>query len=313
MAAGNGHHLEHPALLYESREDFLEYMVPYVTAGLENREVVFVAARADNLAALGKELGERAGGARLADTGEWHPHTGTRLRAFYELVTDELEAGATGIRLAGEPVWPDGPAELIREGQRYESVLNWVLGPFPVTLVCLYDASRLDPSILEVSHVTHPVVGRDGREQPSGEFADPEEFLRRWNHALSPPPAWAVRTTELGDLSAARWLLGDLALAAGVHPDRVSDLVSAANEALINAEVHGNGAVALWAWSEDGRFVCQIEDRGHGIADPLAGYRPPSVDTKTGRGLWIARQLVDLLQVAPGSDGTTVRLQVQAA
>jgi hypothetical protein len=35
---------------------------------------------------------------------------------------------------------------------------------------------------------------------------------------------------------------------------------------------------------------------------------------EAGNGhLWIARQLVDLLQVAPRSDGTTVRLHVQAA
>jgi hypothetical protein len=31
---------------------------------------------------------------------------------------------------------------------------------------------------------------------------------------------------------------------------------------------------------------------------------------EAGRGLWLARQLVDLLQIVPNSTGTTVRLYV---
>jgi hypothetical protein len=42
------------------------------------------------------------------------------------------------VRLAGEPVWPTGPPELIREWQRYESALNAVLAPFPDTTVRLH-------------------------------------------------------------------------------------------------------------------------------------------------------------------------------
>jgi hypothetical protein len=46
------------------------------------------------------------------------------------------------LRLVGEPVWPNGPPEHVLEWERYESVLNEVLAPFPVTLVCTYDTSR---------------------------------------------------------------------------------------------------------------------------------------------------------------------------
>src|SRR5437867_13307093 len=67
-----GAHLEHRALMYSSTEDFLEYMVPYVRAGLDTEEVVFVAARRDNLAALRSEVGRRGAGAGWADTEAWH-------------------------------------------------------------------------------------------------------------------------------------------------------------------------------------------------------------------------------------------------
>jgi len=59
-----------------------------------------------------------------------------------------------------------------------------------------------------------------------------------------------------------------------------------------------------------GRFLCQIQDDGPGVADPLAGYVPAAEAMDAGRGLWLARQLVDLIQIVPKSTGTTVRLHV---
>lgn len=306
---GNQAQLEHPALLYSNTEDFLDSMVPYVRDGLEQDEVVFVAARGDNLAALRAEIGERGGRAGWADTEEWHPHSATRLRAFFEFVTDELAAGATSIRLAGEPVWPAEPPELVREWQRYESALNHVLARFPVTLVCLYDAARLDPTILSTARVTHPTLRQGAPDQPSEEFERPEEFLARWNSELPPPPPWADQLPPFVDLASARHFVYEQAIRHGVGPVPASDLCFAANEAITNALVHGGGVTGLWVWDQDGRFVCQVEDRGPAISDPLAGYRPPSAEASSGRGLWLARQLVDLLQIVPGHPGTTVRLQ----
>lgn len=305
----DGAQLEHPALLYRSLDEFLGVMVPFVRAGVDRREFVFVAARGDNLAALRQEVGERADEAQWADTDEWHPHPSSRLRAFYELVTDELRTGRTRFRLVGEPVWPPGPPELIREWQRYESVLNSVLSPFPVTLLCLYDAGRLHPSIVATAHRTHRIIHEYDLRHPSGEFEEPERFLRRWNAEVPPPPPGAAHLAEVTDLETARRFLREQALGAGVHPARAMDLSVAANEVLTNAMVHGDGPAGLWVWADGDRFVCHIEDRGRGVGDPLAGYRPPTEATD-GRGLWLARQLVDLLQILPRRSGTAVRLSV---
>jgi anti-sigma regulatory factor (Ser/Thr protein kinase) len=310
---GNGAnrgHLEHPAFFYEGAEDFLQVMAPYVSAGIDRGEVVFVAARDDLVKALREELGDRAAGTSLEDTDGWYPHPATRLWAFNELVTTKLREGATHFCLAGEPVWPPGPPELIREWQRYESVLNAALAPFPATLVCLYDASRLDESILETARRTHPTEYRVGGERRTVDFVGPEEFLRVWNPPLEAPPPSAARMPEVAGLSFARWFLHEEALRAGVAPGRAGDLALAANEVLTNAVQYGKGLRAVWAWVEDGRFVCQIEDRGEGLTDPIAGYRPPPDDMLTGRGLWLTRQLVDLLQIVPGPSGTVVRLHV---
>ena len=301
--------LEHPALLYAGLDGFLAAMVPFVAAGVERGEVVLVAARGDYLPALRARLGTQAAAVRWADTAAWHPSPAARLRAVHDLVTRELAAGAARVRLAGEPAWPPGPPELVREWQRYESAVNAVLAPFPATFLCLYDASGLAPSLLEAAYRTHPTVYQDGQEQPSAAYQPPARLLRDLAPDLPPPPPRAARFPVTGDLASARRFLYREALRAGVPPERAMDLCAAGNEALTNALVHGRGTPTLLAWTEGERFVCQVEDQGDGIADPLAGYRPPATAAR-GRGLWLARQLVDLLEVAPGAPGAAVRLHV---
>jgi anti-sigma regulatory factor (Ser/Thr protein kinase) len=304
-----GSTLEHPALLHADVSEFLSYLVPFVQTGVKNREPVFVAVGADNLAALRDAVGAEATGVTWADTREWHPNSSTRLRAFHEYVAERLADGATRIRLVGEPVWNEGRPDLILEWTRYESVLNTVLAQFPVSLVCTYDTSRLDPAIVANARRTHPVVS-DGTERPSPDFREPAELLRTWNPEPPSPPAWAPRLGQPTDLFTARRFLWEEAVSAGVPSERAMDLAMAANEILTNALRYGRGAVAMWGWPEDGRFLCQIQDDGPGIADPLAGYLPPADAMEAGRGLWLARQLVDLLQIVPNFTGTTVRLYV---
>jgi hypothetical protein len=45
---------------------------------------------------------------------------------------------------------------------------------------------------------------------------------------------------------------------------------------------------------------------GAGLADPFAGYRPPGTEQRTGRGLWLARQVVDLMQMETGKAAMTI-------
>jgi anti-sigma regulatory factor (Ser/Thr protein kinase) len=301
--------LEHPALLHGTVEEFLSCLVPFVTEGIDNGEPVFVAVGGEHLAALRDEVGDAMAGVTWADTHQWHPDPATRLRAFHELVSDELAGGATRLRLVGEPVWPTDSPELVLEWKRYESALNAVLGPFPVSLICTYDTSRLDPSITTDARRTHPRV-REGAERASPEFEAPEQLLRHWVAQLPPPPADAAQFRGPVDLHALREFLKADAVAAGLKPDRARDLCLAASEVFTHALVHGGGGARLRAWRQDATFCCQIEDAGPGLTDPLAGYRPPSPAADSGRGLWLARQLVDLLQIVPTAGGTTVRLRI---
>ena len=56
-------------------------------------------------------------------------------------------------------------------------------------------------------------------------------------------------------------------------------------------------------------MVCEIADRGT-IDDPLVGRQAPDTEQLGGRGLWLAHQLCDLVELRSGPDGTVLRLHM---
>jgi anti-sigma regulatory factor (Ser/Thr protein kinase) len=304
------HALRHPALIYRSLDEFVASTAPFVEAGVARTEPVFVAVGPTELDALRTEI-DVDDRVRWVNTNEWAPEPAPRLHAFHRFVTDELRVRRTHIRLVGEPLWPVGPPEFSLEWARYESALNAVLAPFPVSLVCTYDASRLGAEVVANARRTHPLVSTNGAERPSADFEDPRSLLARWRPRLGRIPPAAARMPLSLDAGAARTFVVERARGAGVSARRSMDIALAASEILANASQHAGGPVSVRLWTSGGRFVCQTDDRGPGIADPLAGYRPPATEPADGRGLWLARQVVDLMQIDSSEMGTSVRLQVR--
>ena len=87
-------------------------------------------------------------------------------------------------------------------------------------------------------------------------------------------------------------------------------MLLAACEIFSNAGRRGGGLRDARAGVVDGRFVCELADRGPGIADPLAGYLPPREGADGGFGMWVARQATDRMELIAGADGLTVRLWI---
>jgi anti-sigma regulatory factor (Ser/Thr protein kinase) len=124
-----------------------------------------------------------------------------------------------------------------------------------------------------------------------------------------PKPLPNLRSVSAGeDLVSFREALAREMSAEGVPQVRAVDMLVAANEIATNALRHGSGLDKLRVGRADGRFVCEISDRGAGFDDPLAGYMPPKDPRQSGPGLWIARQLASRVDFLPGEDGFTVRL-----
>ena len=72
---------------------------------------------------------------------------------------------------------------------------------------------------------------------------------------------------------------------------------------------HGGGHGTLRLWSDGGWLVCEVSDPGH-IRQPLVGRIRPASGQLSGRGIWLANQLCDLVQIRSSVAGTTVRMHM---
>ena len=92
--------------------------------------------------------------------------------------------------------------------------------------------------------------------------------------------------------------------------DRASDLVLALDEVIANAQEHGAAPIAVEAWV-DGRLVVEVSDVGRGF-DRGEVWKPPPPEPlgRRGRGLWIARQLADIVTIDCAGGHTRVRIEL---
>jgi hypothetical protein len=72
---------------------------------------------------------------------------------------------------------------------------------------------------------------------------------------------------------------------------------------------HGPGHGVLSLWRRSDRLMAQIHDLGR-IEDPLVGRAEPDLHESSGRGLWLANQLFDLVQIRSNGSGAVVRMHL---
>jgi anti-sigma regulatory factor (Ser/Thr protein kinase) len=96
----------------------------------------------------------------------------------------------------------------------------------------------------------------------------------------------------------------------GGFGERASDLVLALDELIANAQEHGRPPIEVSCWI-DGRVVVEVSDVGEGFDRARVwDTHPPEPYGQRGRGLWITRQLTDLVSILSGERGTTVRIEL---
>jgi serine/threonine-protein kinase RsbW len=128
--------------------------------------------------------------------------------------------------------------------------------------------------------------------------------------------AEAAQTTALlveefgvAQITPVRHAVSRVAAAAGLVGQRLEDFVLAVNEIVTNAVRHAGGGGTLRLWRAGRLLVCEVADRGDGIPhERLNGAALPPSHAISGRGLWLARHLVDDVAVHTGRGGTIVRL-----
>ena len=133
---------------------------------------------------------------------------------------------------------------------------------------------------------------------------------RRTTEGVSEGESYAAAIgSDPAEVAAVRRAIRDIAVRHG-FADRAGDLALALDELLANAQEHGRPPIRVAAWA-DGRVVVEVSDAGGGF-DPSRVWstHPPAPLGRRGRGLWIARQLADVVTIRSDERGTTVRVEL---
>jgi anti-sigma regulatory factor (Ser/Thr protein kinase) len=166
-------------------------------------------------------------------------------------------------------------------------------------LLCPYDRGTLKASVVEQADATHVCV------------ADDLDYLDiAFGGELPAPPAQAVAFTLIAsNLRRLRDEAEKFADNEGIASARIPGFVLAVDEVATNSVRYGGGSGVAIMWSDASAVFCEVRDRGQ-FTDPLAGRQTPHPERAGGRGLWIANQLCDLVQLRSGSNSTHVRLSI---
>jgi transcriptional regulator with XRE-family HTH domain len=169
--------LRHRALLYESDDEYLSALVPFLAAGFEGGENVLVVTAARQLDLLRAALGADAPRVEFADSASWYRTPRHALDGYRGFVHERLEHGAPWIRIVGEPLWDGRSQAEVATWVRYESLLNLALASSPATIVCPYDARSVPARAAAGASRTHPQLVDGGEINASAAYREPEDFL----------------------------------------------------------------------------------------------------------------------------------------
>jgi anti-sigma regulatory factor (Ser/Thr protein kinase) len=298
----------HEALIYDDAEEFLGGTVPFLREALEAGEPPLVAVSHSRTVLLEEALGEDAAEVRFVDM-EALGRNPARIIPFWRQFLDEC--GGRPARGIGEPVWPGRAHHEIDECQRHEALLNVAFGGQPAwTLLCPYDGGALDEEVLARIGESHQhVFGESLAGDVVGYMDQVDCFAGEFPGR---PPVMDELGFSREGLPQARRRVEEAAVLVGMPAERTADLVLATSELAANSVSHGGGKGTLRVWRDSDRLVVEIEDEGR-IEEPLVGRVRPDHTQVSGRGLWLANQLCDLVQIRSGMHGTTVRLHAALA
>lgn len=299
----------HQALFYSGPSEFLDRVVAFVNEGIEADEPTLVAIPAPKEEAIRTQLGSKADRVQFVDMTKLGHNPAHIIPAWRRFV--DAHAGRAGLRGIGEPIWAGRRRAEVVEAQGHESLLNLALADADLSLLCPYDVDVLEPPVIEEARRSHPtLVDTSGRRQ-SWTFRDASSLATAPFSGSLPEP---YRSRELvfrvGSLAPVRRFVSEAGGEANLDTTQVDQLVLAVNEVVTNTLRYAGGIGLLRVWREQDVLICEVRDRGQ-LDQPMVGRERPAVDQESGRGLWMANQLCDLVQIRSLASGTIVRLHVQ--
>jgi anti-sigma regulatory factor (Ser/Thr protein kinase) len=298
----------HEAFFYAGRDEFLAGTLAFIHRALAAGEPVLAVLHAQKITDLQTQLHGQASRVLFADMADVGLNPARIIPAWSEFV-ERHEGSGRRLWGIGEPIWAGRSSAELAECERHEALLNVAFADADFSLLCPYDTSALDGAVISEALRNHRFVHERGVSGPSPTFAGTESFKAPFCEPLpDPPPLAPMRSFDTpGALYGIRRFVIEHALDLGLSRARAEELVVAVSEAATNSLQHGGGRGTVQVWQDGRAVICEIRDNGT-IDDPMAGRRKPDTLREGGRGLWLANQLCELVQIRSSRLGTVVRL-----
>jgi anti-sigma regulatory factor (Ser/Thr protein kinase) len=304
-----GTRYRHEAFFYAGQQEFMRGTLRFIREAVAAEEPILVVLAAAKIESLSRKLKGDARRVRFADMAAVGANPARIIPVWHEFV-QEHSGEPQRLWGIGEPIWAARSDAELDECERHEALLNVAFNDPDFRLLCPYDTANLRPAVIDGARRHHPFVLDHGISQPSEAFPGVDALAVPFDKPLPEPPVDAL-AMEFGrdSLRDLRSVVLAHAGTSGLAADRAAALVLAANEIATNSVLHGGGGGTLQLWQTASTLVLEVRDRGV-ITDPLVGRERPAPASDGGRGLWLANQLCELVQIRSIPTGTLVRLQV---
>jgi len=300
----------HELLLYtDGDQGFLDEVLAPLQSALQAEAAILVAVTRERAGAVRQALGPAAEGIRFMDI-QGQARNPARIFAAWQDFAHEHATRSDGDALGiSEPVWPGCSAAELSECRRQEALLNLAFDAGPAwRLLCCYDLDGLPERVIEAARQTHPLLAGTPESTTNEHYGCATETPEPFAGSL-PEPGCEFEVVQFsGDsLGQVRHSLGTWAESQGLDGDSTEEFVLAVNEIAANSIRHGGGSGTMRRWRENGTLLCEVQDAGH-IHAPLTGRVRPAPEAISGRGVWLANQLCDLVQIRSAPTGSVVRV-----
>jgi anti-sigma regulatory factor (Ser/Thr protein kinase) len=295
----SGGTFHHEVAFYEGGAGLLSTVLPFVRGAVARGEPTLVALESERLALVHDAMGARARDVEWLDMADIGGNPACLIPAWRSML--QRHDGDAPVNGVGEPAWPGRRDVELTEALLNEALLNVAFEPDqPLRFLCPYDREGLPADVVEEAARIH--VAADG-------LVTGIEHARAMFTRPLPAPPEGTTGVPFDDsmLGVVRAVVRQEAEAVRLHPATTDDLVLAVHEVAANSVVHGGGSGSVAVWHGSRSLVVEVRDPGV-IDDVLVGRGSVDLASEHGRGVWIANQLCDLVQVRSGAHGTQVRL-----
>lgn len=307
----------HVALIIETDRD-LDMLATELTRSAKLYDEVLVVVGERTRALLAGLVGDLPAAVCWGAQDGFYQRLGFAYERFRRYLADEHRAG----RRAHVIAEPD-PARGVDAGLRadrvaayleYEAICNRTYALGASTVTCVWDCRNHPATVIDRVRATHPYVVTAAGRMPSPDYLQPERYLTECRRLpMRRPPAHVDHDVSVGgvaELSGLRSAVGGWAADHRFDGEAMEDIVTAVVEVATNGLRHGDPPVRVRAWHQGGTLVVQCDDAGFRSVPAEAGFlRPdPVAAVAGGRGLWLARQLADMVMLSSEPGRTSVRL-----